>query len=78
LCAETAEIPTQRFVQRSDLTSGTTIGPISATRLGVPTVDVGAPMLAMHSIRETAAPADCEMLAKLLAAHLRAQVDPIA
>jgi len=70
LCAEAAEVPVQQFVQRSDLLSGATIGPISATRLGVPTVDVGAPMLAMHSIRETTTASDCEMLAKLLAAHL--------
>jgi aspartyl aminopeptidase len=37
---------------RSDLPCGSTIGPISAATLGVPTVDVGAPMLGMHSCRE--------------------------
>jgi aspartyl aminopeptidase len=42
----------QRFVVRSDLPCGSTIGPITAAELGVPTVDVGAPMLSMHSCRE--------------------------
>ena len=37
---------------RSDLPCGSTIGPITAAELGVPTVDVGAPMLSMHSCRE--------------------------
>jgi aspartyl aminopeptidase len=77
LCAEAAEVPVQHFVTRSDLPCGSTIGPISATRLGLPAVDVGAPMLSMHSIRETTTPADCEKLAKLLGVHLRAAVDPV-
>ncbi len=46
-------IPVQKFVMRSDLACGSTIGPITAARLGIATVDVGAAMLAMHSIRET-------------------------
>lgn len=73
-CAKTGKIPMQDYVQRSDLTAGTTIGPISATRLGVPTVDVGAPMLSMHSIRETTTPRDCELLKDLLAIHLGARI----
>ena len=49
-----AGVPCQRFRMRADLAPGTTIGPISAALLGVRTVDVGVPMLAMHSARETA------------------------
>jgi aspartyl aminopeptidase len=51
LCAE-AGYQAQRFVTRSDLPCGSTIGPITAAELGVATVDVGAPMLSMHSCRE--------------------------
>ncbi len=51
LCRE-GEIPCQRYVNRADLPCGSTIGPIVAARLGIPVVDVGAPMLSMHSIRE--------------------------
>jgi aspartyl aminopeptidase len=50
-CQEAGFEP-QRFVVRSDLPCGSTIGPIAAAGLGIPTVDVGAPMLAMHSCRE--------------------------
>jgi aspartyl aminopeptidase len=42
----------QKFVVRTDLPCGSTIGPITAAALGIPTVDVGAPMLSMHSCRE--------------------------
>jgi aspartyl aminopeptidase len=49
---ERAEIPYQWFVNRSDLACGSTVGPLVAARLGVRTVDVGNPMLSMHSIRE--------------------------
>lgn len=51
LCAE-AKVPMQTMVARSDMGCGTTIGPITATEVGVPTVDVGVPQLGMHSIRE--------------------------
>jgi len=51
LCQEAGQ-PAQRFVVRSDLPCGSTIGPITAAALGIQTVDVGAPMLSMHSCRE--------------------------
>ena len=51
-CANALHIPIQTFVTRSDMGCGSTIGPITATRLGVETIDVGVPQLAMHSIRE--------------------------
>lgn len=52
-CAE-AGVPCQRFRMRADLMPGSTIGPVNAALLGLRTVDVGVPMLAMHAARETA------------------------
>jgi aspartyl aminopeptidase len=51
LCLE-ADIPVQRFVSRSDLRGGSTIGSISSSQLDIRSLDVGNPALAMHSIRE--------------------------
>jgi len=53
LC-ERASVPYQQYAHRTDLGCGSTIGPIVASSLGVPSVDVGSPMWAMHSIRESA------------------------
>ena len=53
LC-EKAEVPYQQYAHRTDLSCGSTIGPIIASNLGVASVDVGSPMWAMHSIRESA------------------------
>lgn len=61
LCDE-VEVPVQTFVMNNDLTCGSTIGPITATTLGVQTVDIGVPSLAMHSIRETTGSSDPYML----------------
>ncbi|TAH59838.1 MAG: M18 family aminopeptidase [Gottschalkiaceae bacterium] len=52
MICEKAEIPVQKFVNRSDLRGGSTIGPISSTHIDIPSVDIGNPMLSMHSIRE--------------------------
>jgi len=65
-----AEVPLQSFVSRSDLACGTTIGPITAGELGVKTLDIGIPQLAMHSIRETCGTADLEHLYRALCAFL--------
>ena len=51
----------QHFVTRSDMPCGSTIGPITAAELGVRTVDVGAPMLSMHSCREVAGSLDVHL-----------------
>jgi aspartyl aminopeptidase len=47
-----AQVPVQKFVNRSDMVGGSTIGPISSTHLDIRSVDMGTPLLAMHSIRE--------------------------
>lgn len=57
VCAKTGT-PCQMVVVRSDMGCGSTIGPITATRLGIRTVDIGVPQLGMHSIRELAGVAD--------------------
>lgn len=67
LCREVGVEP-QHFVMRSDLACGSTIGPITAARLGVRTVDVGNPMLSMHSCREMAGTADVAPMIEVLTA----------
>lgn len=71
LLASAAEVKVQRFVVRSDLGCGSTIGPISAARLGIRTVDIGNPMLSMHSCREMAAVADVEPMIRVQRAFLQ-------
>jgi aspartyl aminopeptidase len=58
----------QHFVTRSDMGCGSTIGPITATRLGIETIDVGLPTLGMHSIRELAGSDDAHSLYQILVA----------
>jgi aspartyl aminopeptidase len=68
LC-EKAGVPCQQYAHRTDLGCGSTIGPILAARLGVPAVDVGSPLWAMHSLRESAGVQDhAAMIAVLKAA----------
>jgi aspartyl aminopeptidase len=61
-----AGVPVQSYVNRSDMGCGSTIGPITSTTLGVDTLDIGAPMFAMHSIRETCGTDDIWYLYKAL------------
>ena len=65
LCRQ-AEVPVQDFVMRNDMACGSTLGPLTSARIGVNTVDVGIPSLAMHSIREIAACQDCWYLYRVL------------
>jgi aspartyl aminopeptidase len=59
-------IPLQHFVARNDMGCGSTIGPLTASEVGVKTVDIGAPTFAMHSIRELAGVQDVNYLTRLL------------
>ena len=71
LACDQAGVPMQQYAHRTDLPCGSTIGPLTAARLGIPTVDVGAPQLAMHSARELGGAADPAMYTAALAAFLR-------
>ena len=68
--AARAGVTLQDFVTRTDIGCGSTIGPICASRLGMPVVDLGDPMLSMHSVRECAAAEDHPRLITLLNTHL--------
>lgn len=64
LC-KAANVPYQKFYNRSDVRGGTTIGPITSSLLTIPVMDMGAPLLSMHSIRELASVKDNEYTIKL-------------
>ncbi|MCX7104681.1 MAG: M18 family aminopeptidase [Methylococcales bacterium] len=63
---EQAGVPYQKYSHRSDLACGSTIGPITSARLGIRSVDVGNPVWAMHSIRESAGVLDHGYMIKVL------------
>ncbi len=63
LCKE-ANVPCQKFVNRSDVRGGTTIGPITSADLSIPVIDMGAAIIGMHSIRELASVKDNEYTIK--------------
>lgn len=64
--AERSGVPLQQYVHRTDLPCGSTIGPALAAQLGVSTVDIGNPMLSMHSAREMAGAHDPAQMVRLL------------
>jgi aspartyl aminopeptidase len=70
LACDQAGVPLQRYEHRADLPCGSTIGPMTAARTGIPTVDVGAAQLAMHSARELMGAADVTSYALALQAFL--------
>lgn len=79
-CCVTAGVPVQYLQNRSDLAAGSTIGPAVASRLAIRSADIGIPLLAMHSIRETAAWEDVQFLTaaltQTLTGDLRVVTDP--
>ena len=68
-CAQ-AGVPLQRYEHRADLPCGSTIGPMTSARTGIPTVDVGAAQLAMHSAREVMGADDVAAYSAALGAFL--------
>jgi aspartyl aminopeptidase len=65
-----AGVPYQFFVARNSMPCGSTIGPLTATRLGIATVDVGCAQLSMHSARELMGAHDPTLMARALTEFL--------
>ena len=70
--SEKLGLPVQTFVVRSDMACGSTIGPLTAGNLGIKTLDIGVPQLAMHSIRELAGTQDAHTLYRVVEAFMMA------
>jgi len=69
--AERVNVPIQKYIHRNNLPCGSTIGPITAGRLGIRSVDLGNAMWSMHSLRESAGAADQKMMIDLLTAFFK-------
>lgn len=67
---EQAGVPWQKYAHRTDIPCGSTIGPFISARLGLPTVDVGSPLWAMHSVRESAGVLDHAYMTRALKAFM--------
>ena len=70
LACDRAGVPSQRYIHRTDMACGSTIGPMTAAGLAIPTVDVGVAQLSMHSIRELTGANDVSRMVDALAAFL--------
>jgi len=70
ICRKSNVTP-QEFVSRSDMVCGSTVGPITAARLGIKTIDIGVPTLAMHSIRELTGAEDPHLFYKTICQFLK-------
>lgn len=70
LACDAAEVPCQRYIHRTDLACGSTIGPMTAAGLAIPTVDVGVAQLSMHSARELTGADDLVRMVDALGAFL--------
>ncbi len=73
--AQQANVPIQEFIVRNDSLCGSTIGPMMAAKAGLKTIDIGAPQLAMHSIRETCGVVDLYYYKKLFAVFFTSYYD---
>lgn len=69
--AQRSGVKTQRFVSNNTVTCGSTIAPMTATRLGITTIDVGVPILSMHAAREMCALSDQVEMTKIMRAYLQ-------
>jgi len=65
-----ADLPSQVYINRADKPSGSTIGPITSTRTGIRTMDIGPPMVSMHSVREMAGVKDTHYLTRAITEYI--------